>query len=83
MFLPAASLTSALLGDDFALIWLLRIGVFAALAALAYGTVLVFFAFDRQSHSASDTLRPLIITMAPVWAVAIAAVAVLLGRPGR
>lgn len=71
------------MGDDLAVIWVLRVGVVAALTVLAYGTVLVFFAFDRQSHSASDTLRPLIITMAPVWAVAIAAVAVLLRPPGR
>jgi hypothetical protein len=28
-----------------------------ALAALLYGTVMVFFAFDRVSHSNSDTLR--------------------------
>jgi hypothetical protein len=48
---------------------------------LLAGTVMVFEAFDRSSHSASDTLRPFLITMAPVWLVAIAgAVAVL--RPG-
>ncbi len=41
-----------------------------AFAALVYGTVLVFLAFDRHSHSASDTLRPFVITMAPVWLVA-------------
>lgn len=40
-------------------------------ASLSYGTGLVFLAFDRNSHSNSDTLRPFIITMAPVWAVAI------------
>ena len=44
----------------------------AAFALLLVGTVLVFEAFDRSSHSASDTLRPFIITMAPVWTVAIA-----------
>ena len=42
-----------------------------AFAVLAYGTVLVFLAFDRDSHSASDTIRPFIITMGPVWALAI------------
>jgi hypothetical protein len=47
-------------------------GVVIAFAVLLVGTVLVFAAFDRSSHSASDTLRPFIITMAPVWAVAIA-----------
>lgn len=47
---------------------------------LAYGTVLVFMNFDRDSRSVSDTLRPFIITMAPVWAIAIAGAAVLLRR---
>ena len=51
-----------------------------AFAVLLYGTVLVFLAFDRDSHSASDTIRPFVITMAPVWAVSIAAARVLLGR---
>jgi hypothetical protein len=46
-------------------------GVAAALAVLAYGTVLVFLAFDRNSNSASDTIRPFVITMGPVWALAI------------
>ncbi|HVH63551.1 MAG TPA: hypothetical protein VNA65_08115 [Candidatus Dormibacteraeota bacterium] len=52
----------------------------AAFAVLLYGTVLVFLAFDRNSHSASDTVRPFVITMAPVWAVSVAAAAVLLRR---
>lgn len=51
-----------------------------AAAFLLFGTVLVFQAFDRNSHSASDTIRPFVITMAPVWAVAIAAARVLLRR---
>jgi uncharacterized membrane protein HdeD (DUF308 family) len=49
---------------------------------LMLGTVMVFMAFDRNSHSNSDTIRPFVITMAPVWAVAIAAAIVLLRRPG-
>ena len=52
-----------------------------AFAVLLYGTVLVFEAFDRNSHSASDTLRPFLITMLPVWAVAIAGAAAVLQRP--
>lgn len=52
--------------------------VLLAFAALVYGTVLVFGAFDRNSHSASDTLRPFVITMAPVWAVAVAGAVALL-----
>jgi hypothetical protein len=45
---------------------------------LLYGTVAVFEAFDRVSHSDSDTIRPFVITMAPVWIIAIAAARVLL-----
>ncbi len=44
-----------------------------AFSLLTYGTVLVFLAFDRHSHSASDTLRPFVLTMAPVWVAALAA----------
>jgi hypothetical protein len=55
----------------------LRIGIGLVFVLLAYGTVLVFLAFDRTSHSASDTIRPFVITMAPVWAVAVAAVLAL------
>ena len=47
---------------------------------LLFGTVLVFRAFDRGSHSASDTLRPFLITMAPVWVVAVAAGRIVVGR---
>lgn len=46
--------------------------IIAALTLLLLGTVEVFAAFDRTSHSASDTLRPFLITMIPVWAVAVA-----------
>jgi hypothetical protein len=45
---------------------------------LLLSTVLVFHAFDSHSHSASDTLRPFLITMAPVWALSIGAVRTLL-----
>lgn len=47
---------------------------------LACGTVMVFRAFDQVSHSASDTLRPFVITMAPVWAVAVAGATAILRR---
>jgi hypothetical protein len=56
------------------------VGVAVMFVLLAFGTVLVFEAFDRDSHSASDTLRPFVITMAPVWAVAIAAARLVLRR---
>jgi hypothetical protein len=58
-------------------------GVTFAFAILLVGTVLVFQAFDRDSHSASDTIRPFVITMAPVWAIAIWAAGVLLRRPAE
>ncbi len=48
---------------------------------LLLGTVMVFMAFDRVSHSNSDTIRPFIITMAPVWALAVAAAIVILRPP--
>jgi len=51
-----------------------------ALVVLLYGTVAVFEAFDRNSHSVSDTIRPFVITMGPVWALAIAAARVLLRK---
>jgi len=55
--------------------------VFGALLLLS-GTVLVFRAFDLHSHSASDTLRPFLITVVPVWIVAIGAARTLLrARP--
>ena len=61
---------------------ILRIAsVIAAFVVLLVDTVLVFEAFDRVSHSASDTLRPFIITMAPVWLVAVATAWVLLRSP--
>ncbi|MBO0745880.1 MAG: hypothetical protein J2P43_12730 [Candidatus Dormibacteraeota bacterium] len=42
------------------------------LICLLYGTVAVFAALDRVSNSASDTLRPFVLTMTPVWLVALA-----------
>jgi putative Mn2+ efflux pump MntP len=56
------------------------LGLAAGAILLLAGTVMVFEAFDRQSHSASDTIRPVLITMAPVWTVAIAAAMILLRR---
>ena len=50
-------------------------------ALLMIGTVMVFMAFDRVSHSNSDTIRPFVITVGPVWAIAIWASAALLRKP--
>ena len=47
--------------------------VVGAAVFLIWGTVLVFLTLDRYSHSVSDTLRPFIITMGPVWLVAVLA----------
>jgi hypothetical protein len=60
--------------------WRLIVALAVAFVLLLYGTVAVFEAFDRNSNSASDTIRPFVITMAPVWAIAIAAARVLLRR---
>jgi len=60
--------------------WKVLTGIGVAFVFLLYGTVLVFLAFDRNSHSVSDTIRPFILTMGPVWVVAIAAASVLLQR---
>jgi len=58
----------------------LWIVLFFAFASLIAGTVMVFLVLDRHSHSASDTVRPFVITMLPVWAIALAGARVLLGR---
>jgi hypothetical protein len=52
--------------------------VAAMVALLMTGSVLVFQVFDSHSHSNSDTLRPFLITMGPVWVVAGLAATVLL-----
>ena len=39
-----------------------------AFLLLVTGTALVFVAFDSDSHSVSDTIRPFVIAMAPIWA---------------
>ena len=61
--------------------WTPVAGVGVALAVLLYGTVAVFEAFDRVSHSNSDTIRPFVLTMGPVWALAIWAATVVLRKP--
>jgi hypothetical protein len=62
--------------------WRIAVVVAAGLL-LAMGTVLVFAAFDRDSHSASDTIRPFVITMVPVWLVALLAGAELISTGAR
>ena len=57
-----------------------RMWVFVCGVLLLLGTALVFRAFDIHSHSASDTLRPFVITMAPVWIVSVIAARTLLRR---
>ena len=60
----------------------LAIAFLLAFASLIARTVMVFLVLDRHSHSASDTLRPFVITMLPVWAIALAGAKALLGRQG-
>jgi hypothetical protein len=49
-------------------------------ASLIAGTVMVFFVLDRHSHSVSDTLRPFVITMLPLWIITLAGTKALVGR---
>ncbi|MGC2240165.1 MAG: hypothetical protein WA726_04965 [Acidimicrobiia bacterium] len=42
-------------------------------------SVLLFATFDRDSHSASDTLRPFLLTVVPVWLIAYLAVRFVVG----
>jgi hypothetical protein len=60
--------------------WRSLTAVAVARIVLLYGTIAVFEVFDRDSHSVSDTIRPFIITMGPVWALAIAAAGILLRK---
>jgi hypothetical protein len=62
--------------------WRIAVVVAAGLL-LILGTVLVFVAIDRHSHSVSDTLRPFVITMAPVWVVAVLAGGELIATGAR
>jgi hypothetical protein len=57
--------------------------VAAAGLCLMFGTVLVFLTIDRHSHSVSDTLRPFVITMGPVWVVAVLAGGELIATGAR
>jgi hypothetical protein len=59
-----------------------RVVVGLMFAALAVGSALVFLAFDAGSHSASDTIRPFLITVGPVWVVAVWAATTVLRRAG-
>ncbi len=60
--------------------WKSLTGVAVAFLFLLYGTVAVFEAFDRVSHSNSDTIRPFVLTMAPVWIIAVLAARILLRK---
>ena len=55
-----------------------RIALLVVFALLIYGTVTVFFILDSTSYSASDTLRPLFLSIGPVWLVALWAARVVL-----
>ena len=48
-----------------------RIAFLIVFGLLAYGTLNVFLILDSQSHSASDTLRPFLLAVGPLWIVAI------------
>ena len=55
-----------------------KVAVSIGALLLIAGTVLVFRAFDLHSRSASDTLCPFFLTLAPVWAVAVWAARIVL-----
>jgi hypothetical protein len=59
-----------------------RAALALAFVVLVLGTLNVFLVIDASSHSASDTLRPFLLTMVPVWAVALYAARLVL-RTGR
>lgn len=40
-----------------------------AAKATAAATVFMFWISDHNSHSASDTIRPILITVTPVWLI--------------
>lgn len=45
-----------------------RLVLTIASVLLAFGTLMVFVEIDSHAHSVSDTIRPFIVTMAPIWA---------------
>jgi len=45
---------------------------------LIYGTLNVFLILDPNSHSASDTLRPFLLTIVPISLVALWAARIVL-----
>ena len=55
-----------------------RVALILVFGLLIYGTVTVFFILDSTSHSASDTLRPLFLSLGPVWVVAFWATRIML-----
>lgn len=55
-----------------------RIALAVMFALLVFGTINVFFALDANSHSVSDTLRPFLIAIVPLWLVALWAARIVL-----
>lgn len=55
-----------------------RIALAIMFALLLYGTLNVFLILDPNSHSASDTLRPFLLTMVPIWLVTLWAARIVL-----
>jgi len=55
-----------------------RIALAIMFALLVFGTINVFVVLDSNSHSASDTLRPFLLTMVPLWIVALWAARIVL-----
>ena len=56
----------------------LRIALAIMFGLLIYGTLNVFLILDSNSHSASDTLRPFLLTIVPISLVALWAARIVL-----
>jgi hypothetical protein len=60
-----------------------RIALAIMFALLVYGSINLFVILDSNSHSASDTLRPFLLTMVPIWLVALWATRIVLRSDPR
>lgn len=58
----------------------IRLLAFFALIALGVSTIAAFAYYDAESHSVSDTLRPALVTVLPLWAIGLIAARVILRR---
>jgi hypothetical protein len=60
-----------------------RAALAVGFALLILATIAVFALIDSASHSASDTLRPFLLLMVPVWTIAALVARLVLRRATR